>query len=122
MSHRRAMARHTAQKFKVDDLAFPIRLKIVVPDGGLRCCLDMVEWLNKQLGPARWASGPAQSSGCRQATAYYFRSLADAQRCLDAFPQLQLADGVDQLGYSAVYREVPLEQQRAAPPGPLSGK
>lgn len=59
-------------------------------------------FLTRTLGPAGWSWGPAHSSGCRQATAYYFRTLADAQRFIDAFPGLELADGVDALGYPKI--------------------
>ena len=47
-----------------------------------------------RAGPRRYAWGPCHTLGVRQSTAYYFRSLADAQRFLDAFPELELADGV----------------------------
>ncbi len=33
----------------------------------------------------------------QQATAYHFRTLEDAEAFLDAFPMLQLADGVEPL-------------------------
>ncbi len=84
--------------FRADDLAFPIRLKFVVPWGPLQWANDARDWLDTELGPNRWAWSEVRSSACVRARAYYFRSLADAQRFMDAFPQLKLADGVDARG------------------------
>jgi hypothetical protein len=95
------MARRSTSQFKLDDLAFPIRLKFVVPSGGLQMlAIDTHAWLRDNLDHLAWAWGPAQTIGS-QATAYYFRSLADAQRFVDAFPQLQIADGVALRVYSS---------------------
>ena len=95
--------RKSSTKFEIDDRAYPIRVKLVVPEGGMRTVEGQRDaWLNDTLGPAAWSWGPAHSSACRQATAYYFRDLADAQRFIDAFPGLELADGVDALGYPKV--------------------
>ena len=89
------MVRRSSSRFKVDDLAYPIRVKFVVPEGGMQGLSDRVEaWLDAELAPSAWSWGPAHSTGCRQATAYHFRSLSDAQRLVAAFPELQLADGV----------------------------
>ena len=74
----------------------------VVPNGGLGGISDrMHSWLNEQLGPLRYAWGPAHSMACRQATAYYFRTLDDAQRFVAAFPELEIADGVASSVYTA---------------------
>ena len=95
--------RKSTTKFVNDDRAYPIRVKLVVPAGGMRTVAEgRDEWLDNALGPAAWSWGPAHSSGCRQATAYFFRNLADAHRFIDAFPGLELADGVDKLGYPKV--------------------
>ena len=83
--------------YKEADRAYPIRVKFVVPDGGtsaLGMGTPLQDWLQANLGPKMWNWGPAHSSACRQATAYYFRRIDDAQAFIAAFPQLQLADGV----------------------------
>lgn len=41
---------------------------------------------------------PAKALG-GQATSYHFRTLADAQTFLDAFPMLELADGTGNLRF-----------------------
>ena len=95
--------RKSSTKFEIDDRAYPIRVKLVVPEGGMQTIEGKRDvWLNDTLGPEAWSWGPAHSSACRQATAYYFRKLTDAQRFIDAFPGLELADGVDRLGYPKV--------------------
>ena len=96
------MVRRSESQFKVDDRAFPIRVKFVVPPGGMRGLSDRIHlWLKENVGHLAWAWGPAHSTGCSQATAYYFRSLADAQRLVDAFPELELADGVASSVYTS---------------------
>ena len=97
------MVRRSESQFKIDDRAFPIRVKFVVPPGGMRTLeigISAHEWLKRELDPLAWAWGPAHSIAC-QATAYYFRSLDDAQRFVAAFPQLQLADGVNSPVYTS---------------------
>ncbi|MBO9519773.1 MAG: hypothetical protein J7493_17075 [Porphyrobacter sp.] len=87
------MARRSTPQFKIDDLAYPIRVKFAVPTGGLRNSSEIHAWLKAELDHLAWAWGPAQAL-CTQATAYYFRTLADAQRFVAAFPELELADGI----------------------------
>ena len=97
------MVRRSESQFKINDRAFPIRVKFVVPPGGLRTLeigVTVHEWLKRELDHLAWAWGPAHSIAC-QATAYYFRSLDDAQRFVAAFPQLELADGVASPVYTA---------------------
>lgn len=89
------MARHTApQKRRIDD-AFPIRIKVRIPRGGLGNVLsDIHRWTADNLGPERCRNLPTRGIHC-QATAFYFRSMADAQAFLEAFPALELADGIE---------------------------
>lgn len=60
--------------------------------------IDTQVWLRANMDPLAWAWGPTHGVGV-QATAYYFRRLEDAQRFVDAFPQLELADGVRSPAY-----------------------
>lgn len=90
----RGMARRSSNGFREAELAYPIRVKLVVPPRGLQGLGDRLQaWLNAELTPSAWSWGPARSRGC-QSTAYYFRTLEDAQKALAAFPELQLADTV----------------------------
>ena len=65
---------------------------------GLSQRLDI--WL-KELGPRRHALHSGGWSVKGQAMALYFRTLEDAQACLDAFPEFELADGVGSVVYYA---------------------
>ena len=91
------MVRRTQSQHKSDDQAYPVRVKLVVPFEdrnrwwGLQNRLHA--WL-KALGPHRYAIHSGGMSQWRQAMALYFRNLEDAQACVAAFPELELADGV----------------------------
>ncbi|QGN54071.1 hypothetical protein [Novosphingobium sp. Gsoil 351] len=91
------MVRRSESQFKADDRAYPIRVKFKAHIGGTRM-LGLPEypetWLRRELPKLAWSWGPAQSVGSA-ATAYYFRSIDDAQRFVAAFPQLELADAID---------------------------
>jgi len=97
--------------YKEADRDYPIRVKFVVPPGGLRTIeqkITLDQWLAAELGPQMWNWGPAGSVAHNQATAYYFRRLEDAQRFVAAFPGLELADGV-----TAAIDTVPVPRVRA---------
>jgi len=89
------MSRHTSpNKRRIDD-AFPVRVKVVVPPGGLGNLLSEIHaWIKANLTHERCRNLPVRSVYC-QATAYHFRTLEDAQAFLDAFPMLELADAVE---------------------------
>src|SRR5687768_6890915 len=88
------MVRRTRAQSKTDDLAYPLRVKFCVPPnglGGLHARLHA--WLAAELGQRRYAVHSGSGFG-GQMFAIYFRSLDEARRCIEAFPQLQMADGV----------------------------
>lgn len=91
------MTRRTRSQAKTDDLAFPIRVKLKIPSEdrdrwwGLSQRLEV--WLG-ELGPLRCVKHSGGWSLGGQAMALYFRTLEDAQACVAAFPELELADGV----------------------------
>ena len=94
------MSRHTSPNKKRIDDAFPIRIKIKIPANGLGNLVGEIHvWLHENLGTGRYSNQSTTGVYC-QATAYYFRTLQDAQTFLEAFPALELADGVEkaQLG------------------------
>src|SRR6188474_868406 len=66
------MVRRSGSQFRIDDRAYPVRVKFVVPEGGMRTlAVDPQAWLRENLGHLAWAWGPAQGL-CADATAYYF--------------------------------------------------
>ena len=98
------MVRRSESQFKIDDRAYPIRVKFVVPAGGMSALsIDTHGWLRDNLSSLDWAWGTGQGIGY-QVTVYYFRKLEDARRFVDAFPQLELADGVASPVYSSPAR------------------
>jgi hypothetical protein len=99
------MARRTTQQSKTDELAFPVRVKVAVPDYGMGRELDDIrDWLKAELGSDQFAVHPTPGLG-GSAAAYYFRTVPAALRFFDAFPGLRLADGTLSPAYkSAVKR------------------
>lgn len=98
------MNRRTSPQKKMDEAAFPVRLRIVVPPHGLGPLLDtMHQWLRADIGTGNFASHSSAGLGC-QGMAIYFRTVADARRFTDAFPQVALADGIKAVSYSSPYR------------------
>ena len=94
------MPRRTPPQAKADDLAFPVRVKIVVPERCLGKTGDaMDEWLKRELLPGNYACHSAGIVAGQQATAVYFRSAADAEGFVATFPELELADGTASPGY-----------------------
>lgn len=93
------MVKRTRLQTKTDDLAFPVRVKFVVPSGGLGGVSDRLHvWLQEELGGREYAVHSAQSIGC-QAIGIHFRTSEAAQRFIGAFPELQLADGTGSPAY-----------------------
>lgn len=91
------MTRRTRPQAKTDDLAFPIRVKFAIPHHDRAMWWGVNErltiWL-REMGRERCVqhSGGWYIRG--QAMALYFRTLEDAKVCVEAFPELELADGV----------------------------
>ena len=93
------MARRSTPRKLVVDTAFPVRVKIRVPSDGLGLLLDeCVTWLNQNVGDERFAQAATTSIG-GNATAFHFVDVVDALRFVDAFPELELADGTVSRAY-----------------------
>lgn len=94
------MMRHSIRQAKRDDLAFPVRLKIRVPDTGLGSMLDrMMAWLRANVPAVDFGCHSAPGLACSTA-AFYFRNIETAQAFVSAFPAAELADGIASPGYS----------------------
>ncbi len=95
------VSRHGHRQAQIDDLAFPIRVKLAVPGTGLGNVLsDMARWLAAELGPGEYAEWSGQTLG-GNADVIHFRRVEDADRFLQAFPGLELADGTRSRAYSS---------------------
>lgn len=95
------MSRRSTPQSKVDDRAFPIRVKVAVPGTGLGPRLNAYhQWLGAELGPGEYAQHATTATGT-DATAFYFREIETARAFLAAFPDIVLADGTLQVGYTS---------------------
>lgn len=80
---------------------------INVPDNGFGMLMGLGPeaintWLNREIGRGEYANhGVGRSIAGRDVVAFYFRSPDPAARFLSAFPQLALADGTLDQGYSS---------------------
>ncbi len=93
------MSQHSIRQAKRDDLAFPVRVKIRVPDGGLGQLLDgMIDWLRANVPAADYAWHSAPGMACSTA-AFYFRHFDTAHAFVRAFPTAELADGLASPAY-----------------------
>jgi len=105
------MVQRTRPQAKTDDHAFPIRVKFKIPHHdramwwGLSDRLEV--WL-RAIGPLRCVQHSAGWCMGAQAMALYFRTLEDAQACVAAFPEFELADGVG----SGVYYSPAVEHRK----------
>lgn len=87
------MVQRTRLQSKTDDLAFPVRVKLAVPSGGLGGTLTaMGTWLQEHAGKGNYAvhSAPGLAG---HTMAVHFRDAETARTFIDAFPSVQLADG-----------------------------
>lgn len=95
------MSRHGQRQRDLDEMAFPIRVKIAVPAGGLGRTIDELHrWLREEIGPGEQATHSGHGLGT-DALCLYLRRPEDLARVLAAFPQLELADGTTSRAYSS---------------------
>ena len=96
------MPRRSMPPNVVDDMAFPIRVKVVVPPQGLGSSLiEILRWLQCELGDGNFARHEADVLE-NEALALYFRRIADAAAFLQNFSHLELADGTTSRAFRAL--------------------
>lgn len=97
------MTRRSTPQRRIDDEAFPVRVKLLVPEGGFERQLDDVyRWLDQEVGRGEYAFHATSSLGIsRDAVAVYFRAPETAHRFVARFPDLLLADGTDSVVYTS---------------------
>jgi hypothetical protein len=99
--HLRAMPHRSIAQPGLDDTAFPVRLKLRVPELGFgNVLIEMLRWLREELGESNFARHDT-STFDHETLAFYFRRLDDAAAFLSAFPKLELADGTTSRTYTA---------------------
>jgi hypothetical protein len=97
------MGRRSTPQRAIDERCFPIRVRFAMPSHGMGYpdAAKMAVWLQQSLSRGDYAQHPDSGSSFREAFAVYFRSVADAQRFVDAFPGAELADGTVSAGYTS---------------------
>jgi putative SOS response-associated peptidase YedK len=88
------MSRRSTPQWKIDKDAFPVTIRVLVPDHGfsqwgLGNQPDL--WLHAMLGPGQYATTP-HSCMFGHGAEFHFRTLDDGQRFLARFPMAVLAD------------------------------
>lgn len=107
------MTRRSTPQKKIDDNAFPVRVKVYVPENGFgRLMDDIFVWLKTQLEAYRYAHHSSGAGGGRDQTAFYFATTSDADAFMRAFPEIELADGTLEITYTAPGFIHPLGQTR----------
>jgi hypothetical protein len=93
------MCRRSPPQNAIDDRAFPVRVKVLVPERGFENLLAIGRWLETELGRGNYAQHAAATIA--DAAAWYFRTVDDARAFVAAFPSLVLADGTDYPTYQS---------------------
>ncbi|WP_424932107.1 SOS response-associated peptidase [Amaricoccus macauensis] len=101
------MPRRSTSQARLDDEAFPVRVKLAIPPQGLgRRLQDVHAWLSAEIGAGHFAVHAASSTGS-DALAIYFCDIDCARALLEAFPDIALADGTISLPYSSPVQQGP---------------
>lgn len=95
------MVRRSTPQKKIDELAFPVRIKFAVPERGFGMRLDAIHsWLGSEVGRGFYAVYNA--CGLASDTlGVYFRDVECARAFIFAFPDLKLADGTESPAYTS---------------------
>lgn len=100
------MVRRSPPQKKLDERAFPIRVKFTTPQLGFgNRLLDLHVWLDAEVGRGHYATHPAPAFG-NGAMGVYLRDIDLARALVLAFPDLELADGTDDITYSSPAQRV----------------
>ena len=99
------MTRRSPPQKRIDDDAFPVRVKVRVPERGFdRRMPAMCAWLDREVGLGDYAMHGGSTVGLtRDVAAFYFRAADPAHRFIAAFPDMVLADGTESPVYRSPY-------------------
>src|SRR5690606_28673605 len=101
-----AVVKRSSPQREIDDRAFPVRVLIFVPREGYGRLIGsgpetINSWLDREIGRADYGWHSGGSRGTRDVSAFYFRHPSPAARFLEAFPQLEIADGTMERWYAS---------------------
>lgn len=98
------MTRRSRLQSKTDDLAFPVRVKFVIPRTGLGFTAELHDWLREHVGTGRYAVHGGRALAT-DALGVHFIQIADALRFAEQFAdRLELADETLSPAYSSAYK------------------
>ena len=99
------MTRRSTPQKRIDDDAFPVRVKVLVPECGFdRRMPDLYAWLDREVGRGNYALHAGSTVGlARNVAAFYFRAADPAHRFTAVFPDVVLADGTESPVYRSPY-------------------
>ena len=87
------MSRRSTPQQKIDHDAYPVHVRVLVPDSGFGSLLDRIHrWLELHVGLGQYATISSNSMHC-DAVAFLFRCTDSARDFIAAHPELGLADG-----------------------------
>jgi putative SOS response-associated peptidase YedK len=95
------MSRRSTPQWKIDKHAFPVSVRVLVPEDGFSSWGAQnhpERWLLVTLGLGQFATTPHESV-MGAGVEFHFRALADAQGFLERFPQIVLADATMAVSY-----------------------
>lgn len=100
------MVRRTTPQWKIDERTFPIRVKFAAPPLGFgNRILDLYGWLDQEVGRGHYAIHPTNAQAM-DAIGVHLRDIELAKLLVAAFPDFELADGIDSLTYSSPAQSV----------------
>ena len=97
------MTRRSTPQWKTDKTAFPVTIRLLVPDHGFSQWgrdHQPDQWLQTTLGPGQFATTP-HSCALGHGAEFHFRSIDDGQRFLARFPMAVLADATLAASYQS---------------------
>lgn len=87
------MPHRSIRRLALDNTAFAVELKLLVPELGFgKGLLEMLRWLRDKVGEGNFARRDASTLES-EILAIHLRRAEDAEAFLSAFPKLELADG-----------------------------
>ena len=95
------MVRRSTPQWKTDERAFPVRIRLAVPDRGFGKRLNAIhQWLRNEIGVTDYAVHGNSALGA-DAIGIYVRDVEGAMAFIRAFPDLSLADGTANRAYTS---------------------
>lgn len=91
-----------APQQKIDDLAFTVRIRLKILERGFGIRYnEMLAWLRDAIPAGDHAVRAGARQQDRDTASFHFRTLHDAERFMQQFPETELAHGTMLSGYAS---------------------